>query len=154
MSGKKMGAKTGAKMNDKLGELFLVATRARDNSYSPYSGHKVGAAIRLQDGKIFSGCNVENSSFGATICAERVAIQKAVSECGKISILEVMVVTDATPPWPPCGLCRQVIAEFGAESTIYAANLSGDVKKMSFAELLPEAFTPQHLSKISQQQAD
>src|SRR5690348_9517727 len=90
-------------------ELYEKAIQAQKHSYSPYSGCKVGAALRTRGGEIFSGCNVENSSYGATVCAERVAVQKAVSECGKIEIMEIMVVTDASPPWPPCGLCRQVM---------------------------------------------
>ncbi|MEK6580085.1 MAG: cytidine deaminase, partial [Bdellovibrionota bacterium] len=102
-------------------ELLDTAKAVRKNAYSPYSKVKVGAALRTRDGKIFSGCNVENSSYGATVCAERVAIQKAVSELGgKIEIQELVVVTDATPPWTPCGICRQVIAEFGSNSTIHS----------------------------------
>src|SRR5690242_15716831 len=89
-------------------DLYKMALLAREKSYSPYSGHKVGAAIRTSSGKIYTGCNVENASFGATVCAERTAIQKAISESGPITVTEVMVVTQADPPWPPCGMCRQV----------------------------------------------
>jgi cytidine deaminase len=130
-------------------DLLKAATAARDHSYSPYSGHKVGAAIRLKSGQIFSGCNVENSSYGATVCAERVAVQKAVSELGKIAIDEILVVTDATPPWPPCGLCRQVLAEFVSSQDVklHACNLSGSVETTSFREIFPQAFLPGHLKK-------
>lgn len=131
-----------------MNDLFQAAKKARENSYSPYSGEKVGAAIRLKNGKIYSGCNVENSSYGATICAERTAIQTAVAAEGpKIEIVEVAVVTDHSPAWPPCGLCRQVIAEFGLNSTIHAADLKAIQSTMSFKELFPSAFTPEHLKK-------
>ena len=137
------------KISPQLEPLFKAAQTARNNSYSPYSGHKVGAAIKLKNGQIFSGCNVENSSYGATVCAERVAVQKAVSELGKIEIVEVLVLTDATPPWPPCGLCRQVLAEFGASEGIklHSTNLSGAVESQPFSEIFPQAFTPAHLKK-------
>lgn len=131
-----------------MNDLFQAAKKARENSYSPYSGEKVGAAIRLKSGKIYAGCNVENSSYGATICAERTAIQTAVAAEGpKIEIVEVAVVTDHSPAWPPCGLCRQVIAEFGLNSTIHAADLTSIQSTMSFKELFPSAFTPEHLKK-------
>jgi cytidine deaminase len=131
---------------DRLQSLYEVAKRFREASYSPYSGHKVGAAIRTSTGEIFGGCNVENSSYGATVCAERVAIQKAVSE-GHLEIREVFVVTDASPPWPPCGMCRQVIAEFGPKAQLYTANLGGEIERFSFQALFPRAFTPLHLSR-------
>jgi len=130
-------------------EVFEAAKKAREHSYSPYSGAKVGAAIRLRNGHVYSGCNVENSSYGAAVCAERTAIQKAVSEEGpKIEITEVVVVTDANPPWPPCGLCRQVIAEFTPSSqscTIHSADLASIRSSMRFSDLYPSAFTPDHL---------
>ncbi|OFZ80918.1 MAG: cytidine deaminase [Bdellovibrionales bacterium RIFOXYD1_FULL_53_11] len=134
-------------MPEKYMALYEAAKAARANAYSPYSGHKVGAAIKTADGEIYGGCNIENSSYGATNCAERVAIQSAVAAIGGIRISEVMVVTDATPPWPPCGICRQVIAEFGGEATVIAANLSGECRVMKLAEILPDAFTPEHLTK-------
>lgn len=132
-----------------LKEMYEAAKAARENSYSPYSQRKVGASIRDADGKIYSGCNIENSSYGGTTCAEQTAILKAVSEKGHLKIREVVVVTDATPPWPPCGICRQVIAEFaenrGADLVVHAANLKGDVNSLKFSELFPDAFTPSHL---------
>lgn len=127
-------------------DLYKAAKKARLHSYSPYSGHKVGAAIRLKTGEIFNGCNVENSSYGGTNCAERVAIQKAVSENGKIEIVEIFVVTDAKDPWPPCGLCRQVIAEFSRNDTIiHSGNLTGKVRTTTLGDIFPEAFTPDYL---------
>lgn len=129
-------------------QLFEAAKKSRDNSYSPYSGQKVGAAIRLNNGKVFGGCNVENSSYGATNCAERTAIQSAVaSEGPKIEITDVLVMTDHAPPWPPCGLCRQVIAEFGPNCAIHSADLKSIHGTMRFRELYPFAFTPDHLKK-------
>jgi cytidine deaminase len=126
-------------------DLFEAARAARENSYSPYSRAKVGAAIRTADGRIHAGCNVENSSFGGTCCAERVAIHSAIAAHGKIELKEVLVLTDATPPWPPCGICRQVVAEFGPHATIHVTNLKGEHRSFSLAELLPQAFTPAHL---------
>jgi cytidine deaminase len=128
-------------------ELFQRAKQAREKAYSPYSGYQVGAAIKTTDGDIYTGCNIENSSFGATVCAERVAIQKAISEKGRIEIKEVMVVTQASPPWPPCGICRQVIAEFGAEITIHTANLAGEIETVPFKTIFPQSFNPTHLKK-------
>lgn len=125
--------------------LYERAKAVRLRSYSPYSECKVGAAIRLESGEIFDGCNVENSSYGGAICAERTAILKAVSEKGKIRIRELLVVTDATPPWPPCGFCRQTIAEFGKNPPVHFANLEGEVISSTLNELLPNAFRPEHL---------
>jgi cytidine deaminase len=96
---------------------------------------------------MFGGCNIENSSFGATACAEQVAIQKAISELGKIEIEEIMVVTSANPPWPPCGICRQVITEFGRKVTLYTANLDGVIHTIPFVEIFPQGFTPDYLNK-------
>ena len=129
-------------------ELYQAALKTRKHSHSPYSGHKVGAAIRTKTGKIYTGCNVENSSYGGTVCAERGAIQQAIIADGKLTITEIMVVTDATPPWPPCGICRQVIAEFAAPHVIiHAANLKGEIHTIPFSDLFPQAFTPAHLAK-------
>lgn len=133
--------------SETIKELYKLALLARGNSYSPYSNQKVGAAIRALNGKIYTGCNIENSSFGATVCAERVAIQKAVSENGTIEVTEIMVISRANPPWPPCGLCRQVIAEFGKDAIIYTSNLEGTLETFTFEALFPVAFTPDHLRK-------
>lgn len=130
-----------------LKDLYKEALLARERAYSPYSGHKVGAAIRTREGKIYGGCNVENSSYGATVCAERVAIQRAIAEQGRIDIAEVLVVTDADPAWPPCGMCRQVIAEFGPRAKIVTANLRGNTREIPIQDLFPQAFTPEHLNK-------
>ncbi len=135
-------------MKAELKALYEAARKTRENAHSPYSGHKVGAAIRTSDGRVFTGCNVENSSYGATLCAERVAISKAVSETAgrRLELAEVVVVTDAPSPWPPCGMCRQVMAEFaGSELQVHSVNLQGQIRTESFTELFPRAFTPEHL---------
>lgn len=131
---------------DKLKKLHEKAIAARQNSHSPYSHFKVGAAVLLTNGKVYSGCNVENASYGGTVCAERIAIFKAASEEGPITIDEIVVVTDSEKAWPPCGFCRQVIAEFATDKTkIHTANLTEIQKTFSFDELFPESFRPSHL---------
>ncbi|MNS59058.1 Cytidine deaminase [compost metagenome] len=133
-------------MTDVQKKLYDKACIAQKNAHAPYSGALIGAAVLMSDGHIYNGCNVENASYGGTVCAERVAIFKAVSEGTARSIKEVLVVSDADKPWPPCGFCRQVIAEFANEATlIHTANLQGKIKTFGFAEIFPEAFTPLHL---------
>src|SRR5688500_13249359 len=97
-----------------VAKLYELAAMARRRAYAPYSSCAVGAAILTRAGGYFSGCNVENSSYSATICAERAAVSAAVTAEGEPVITEVMVVTQAAPPWPPCGVCRQVLHEFGS----------------------------------------
>jgi cytidine deaminase len=137
--------------NETLITLAQASLSVRAYAYSPYSGHKVGAALRTTDGLIFSGCNVENSSYGATVCAERVAIQTAVAQGAlneKNRIEEIVVSTSASPPWPPCGMCRQVISEFQTPNLlIHAVNPSGEIVTWRFSDLLPEAFLPEHLAE-------
>ena len=126
-------------MNDhqKLRELAIEASK---NSHSPYSNAQVGSAIQMKSGQYFSGCNIENSSFGGTVCAERVAIFKAVSQNEK-SIAKIYVYTKAG--WPPCGLCLQVMTEFSDnELEVIIGNEAGEEKKVLIKDLLPLAFTP------------
>lgn len=132
-------------------DLLDSANQARDRAYAPYSQYRVGSAIRLTDGRIFGGCNVENASYGASNCAERVAIQKAVSESdAPIRIQEVLIVNDSVPPGSPCGICRQVIGEFAASGAlIHTTNLKNQSATYRFEELLPHAFTPEHLKDRS-----
>jgi cytidine deaminase len=133
-------------MTETQKKLFDAAAKAQKNAHAPYSDAHIGAAVLMSDGKIYSGCNVENASFGGTVCAERIAIFKAISEGAPKHITEVLVVSDADKPWPPCGFCRQVIAEFADEKTvIHTANLKGTLKTFTFPEIFPEAFTPKHL---------
>lgn len=125
-------------------DLRKEAIAAGQFSHSPYSHAKVGSAIVTEDGTLYRGCNIENSSFGGTVCAERVAIWKAVSE-GHKRIKKVYVYTE--PGWPPCGLCRQVMAEFAApDLEVVIGDKNGDVKSYKFTELMPLAFTPEHLT--------
>lgn len=119
--------------------LIRAAKEAREKAYSPYSNFKVGAAVMTPSGKIYSGCNVENVSYGLTNCAERTAIYKAVSE-GEHSFVALAVVADTEGPVAPCGACRQVIAEFGIEQIILG-NIKGHTKILSLEEILPYAFT-------------
>ncbi len=126
-------------------ELIEIAIKARENAYAPYSRFKVGAALLTKTGKIFTGCNVENSSYGASMCAERVAVFKAVSE-GETEFEKIAVVTDTKEPAMPCGMCRQVLAEFSPRIKIYAANLEGKVLETTLDKLLPYAFTKEDLN--------
>ena len=121
-----------------LEDLVDSAREVRERAYAPYSGFRVGAAVRAQSGQVYLGCNVENASFGATVCAERNAIAAAVA-AGEQQIDAVAVFTEADSPTMPCGLCRQVILEFGADATIVAATPSAR-KQTTLAELLPEPF--------------
>ncbi len=135
-----------------LKKMYNVAKKARSHAHAPHSGCRVGAAIRLANGKIFSGCNVENASFGGTVCAERGAIQTAICAEGKIKLKEILVVTESNPPWLPCGLCRQVIAEFvssapGGDIIVYATNLKGEMVTTSILKLYPGLFSPAELRR-------
>ncbi|MBI3813740.1 MAG: cytidine deaminase [Nitrospinae bacterium] len=122
-----------------MDNLIAEAKKARENAYAPYSKFKVGAAVLTGDGKIFTGCNVENSSYGLSICAERTAIFNAVS-AGYKKFTKIAVVTDTEPPASPCGACRQVIFEFGDDIEVIMANLKGDVKIKKIDELLKDGF--------------
>lgn len=120
-------------------ELIEIARQYRENAYTPYSHFKVGAAVLTASGKVYGGCNIENSSYGLTNCAERTAIFKAVSE-GEREFAALVVIADTDGPCSPCGACRQVIADFRIPRIIMA-NLKGDVKTMTLGELLPFAFS-------------
>jgi cytidine deaminase len=138
-------------MKDRKQDIFLMALQARKHAHAPYSQFHIGAAVLTFDGKIFSGCNIENASYGGTVCAERVAIWKAVSDLGfsrKTKIKEICVVSDSKKPWPPCGMCRQVMAEFCEPKTkVHLANTEGIKETYQFAELLPLAFSGDLLKK-------
>ncbi|MGB9695409.1 MAG: cytidine deaminase [Caldisericaceae bacterium] len=125
-------------------KLIEEATKAMEHAYVPYSNFRVGAAVLMKSGKIYTGANIENSSYGATVCAERVAIFKAISE-GETEIEEIAVVTETETPSSPCGICRQVIAEFSDNAKIILANTKGKVIETSLSELLPMAFTKKDL---------
>jgi len=121
-------------------ELLGSARRAREQAYCPYSHFAVGAALLTSDGEIFAGCNVENLSFGLTVCAERTALYSAVS-AGKRQFSGLVLVTDTPEPVTPCGACRQALYEFSPNLWIVTANLLGEQRVYRLSELLPDAFS-------------
>lgn len=125
-------------LNERDQKLYQAAVEARENSYSPYSHFAVGAAVRTAAGKIYKGCNIENGSYGLTVCAERNAIFAAVG-AGERELTEICVVADTSGPVSPCGACRQVMSEFKI-NRILLTNLKGDSKEMSLEEILPYGF--------------
>jgi len=123
--------------------LIAAARAAQVRAYAPYSKFRVGAALEAADGSVFLGCNVENASYGLTICAERAAICAAVS-AGALRFRRAVVVSDVDPPAAPCGACRQVLAEFGLDLPIDGVGLTRTVR-WQLSELLPAAFGPEQL---------
>jgi cytidine deaminase len=123
--------------------LISAARTAQTHAYAPYSNFRVGAALEGHDGAVFSGCNVENASYGLTICAERAAICAAVS-AGVTRFRRAVVVSDVDPPAAPCGACRQVLAEFGLDLPIDGVGSRGTVR-WRLSDLLPVAFGPEQL---------
>lgn len=115
---------------------------------SPFSSFCVGAAVETEEGKVYTGCNIESASFGLTVCAERVAIWKALSE-GERKFKRIAVVADTSPLTPPCGTCRQIIWEWCRNTTVILANLRGDVEIVEMRELLPRAFDARFLRETS-----
>ena len=129
--------------NEERQSLIKLAVEIRKRAYVPYSNYPVGAAVRTKTGKVYTGVNVENAAYPQTMCAERVAIFKAVSE-GETEFDVIAVVTNNGGS--PCGGCRQVMAEFGLDTIVLIADGNGILhKELTVAELLPEAFTPKHL---------
>lgn len=120
-------------------EIIRAATAARENAHAPFSHFKVGAALLTAGDKIITGCNVENASYGLTMCAERVAIFKAISEGGR-EFVKICVVADTKTLTPPCGACRQIIWEFCGDVEVLMANLQGESATFQMSELLPKAF--------------
>jgi cytidine deaminase len=127
------------KKND-LALLIDAARTARKNAHAPFSKFKVGAAVRAKSQKIYSGCNVENASYGLTVCAERIAIFKAVSEGERSGFDVIVVVTDTQTLTPPCGACRQIIWEFCGDIKVVLANLKGKTQSFRMSELFPHPF--------------
>jgi cytidine deaminase len=121
-----------------------AARAAQEHAYCPYSHYRVGAALETDDGILFTGCNVENASYGLTICAERSALFTAVS-AGARRFRRIVVATDSEPPGPPCGACRQVLAEFGPDLEVESVGPTQS-KRWRIRELLPDAFTKDLLS--------
>ncbi len=126
-------------------ELKHKAQEARSMAYAPYSNFRVGCALVTTDGTWYTGCNVENASYGGCICAERTAIVKAVSE-GHKTFKYIGVITDLKEPCTPCGICRQFIREFGKDTIIYCFGETDTLIK-TLDELLPHSFGPEHLGK-------
>lgn len=121
-------------------KLVEIAREARQFAYAPYSRFRVGAAVECRDGRIFTGANIENSSYGLTLCAERVALLKAVSE-GAREITRIAVIADTHGPIPPCGACRQVMLELcDPDALVIMANLRGQLDKRTLRELAPVPF--------------
>ncbi|MCI8342278.1 MAG: cytidine deaminase [Firmicutes bacterium] len=123
-------------------KLIELAKKAMENSYAPYSKFKVGAAVLGQSGNVYTGCNIENASFGATNCAERTAVFKAVSE-GERKLVKIAIVSSAEDLTFPCGICRQVLAEFMKNGTYILEDKNGNVREFGTDELLPNSFNLQ-----------
>jgi cytidine deaminase len=119
--------------------LVAAARAARENAVARFSGFKVGAALETADGTIITGCNVENATYGLTVCAERVAMFKALSE-GHRAFRSVAVVADTADPTPPCGACRQILWEFGGDLEVFLANLTEHKGTFRMKDLLPLPF--------------
>ena len=126
-------------MTTTLNALISAAIQARDNAVAAFSGFKVGAALETTDGVVITGCNVENATYGLTICAERVAVFKALSE-GQRKFRRIAIVADADQLTPPCGACRQILWEFGGNLEVILANLAGAVAHHQLKDLLPLPF--------------
>lgn len=133
-------------MKDQLQQLIDAATSVREKAFAPYSNFKVGSAVEATGGEIFTGCNIESATYGLTMCAERVAIWKAVSE-GETSFTRIAVVVDTEELTPPCGSCRQIIWEFCGDIPVTMANLRGKVETVRMSELLPRAFDSHFLKQ-------
>ena len=133
-------------MSEDIESLIEAAKRARLQAVAPFSNFQVGAVVKTADGKIYTGCNVESASYGLTVCAERVAIWKALSE-GERQFTDLAVVADTETLTPPCGTCRQIIWEFARGAKIVFANLEGKSEEFHIADLLPRAFDARFLKK-------
>ena len=137
-------------MSDSGEQLIEAATAARLKSVAPFSNFLVGAVLQTKAGKVYTGCNVESASYGLTVCAERVAIWKALSE-GERDFSDLVIVADTESLTPPCGTCRQIIWEFAKHARIVLANLNGQSEEVSIRDLLPRAFDARFLKESSQQ---
>lgn len=128
-----------ARQNAHSDALIAAARTAREHAHAPYSNFRVGAAVHANSGRIFTGCNVENATYGLTLCAERVAIFKAISE-GERGFDAVAVVANTDTLTPPCGSCRQILWEFCGDAEVILANLNGKVERYRMSVLLPKPF--------------
>ena len=130
----------------KLVELIREAQQTRRNAQAPHSGFKVGAALETRRGKIFGGCNIENSTYGLTVCAERVAVWKALSE-GESEFRRIVVLADTETLTPPCGACRQIIWEYCGDVEVILSNLRGNRATYRMSHLFPQPFDDRFLGK-------
>lgn len=131
----------------RLDALIAAAADVRARAHAPYSGYRVGAAIETADGAVFTGANIENASYGLSVCAERNAVTRMVLEGGSAP-RRIVVVTDSSPPASPCGMCRQVLLEFADDPTaleVVAVNPAGERATWTLAELIPHGFTARQL---------
>jgi len=135
-------------LSEDFESLIEAAKHARSQSVAPFSNFLVGAAVRAANGKVYTGCNIESASYGLTVCAERIAIWKALSE-GERQFTELAIVADTETLTPPCGTCRQIIWEFARNATIVFANLNGASDKFRIVDLLPRAFDARFLKNKS-----
>ncbi len=144
MSSKRQGDAETGRRSERTAQVKLVelARQARERAHAPFSDFKVGAALETRDGRVFTGCNVENSSYGLSICAERVVLFKAISEgVREFARIAVIADTPAGMPVRPCGACRQVISDLmGGEAEVVMANLRGEIETQKVKELLPAPF--------------
>ncbi|MPZ17953.1 MAG: cytidine deaminase [Luteitalea sp.] len=131
---------------DDAAALIDTARRAREYALAAFSGFKVGAALETADGAVITGCNIENASYGLTLCAERVAMFKALSE-GRRKFVRLAIVADTESPTPPCGACRQILWEFGGDLEIVLANLEREISRHRIADLLPLPFDVRSLGR-------
>lgn len=123
----------------KTNELIELAKQARLAAVAPYSNFKVGAVVLTKSGKVYTGCNIENTSYGLTMCAERVALFKALSE-GEREFLQIVIVGDTKRETYPCGACRQIMSEFAPHAEVICANVGGKAQSYRMSDLLPHAF--------------
>lgn len=143
-AGRIAARKSAVRTKTDIQTLIPIARRARDLAFAPFSRFKVGAVVVTKDGRLFTGCNVENASFSLTICAERVALFKAISE-GTRQFSHVIIVTDAAKLTPPCGACRQVLWEFAPDAEVVLANVRGAMRVIPMSSLLPLPFDSRDL---------
>jgi cytidine deaminase len=139
-SRKASGRDSGFGVRDsKIDDLIAAARAVREHAHADYSGFKVGAALETADGTIVTGCNIENATYGLTVCAERVALFKALSD-GHREFRRMVVVAPPDAPTPPCGACRQVLWEFAGDLEVILANAKGETGRHRMSELLPQPF--------------
>jgi cytidine deaminase len=131
--------------SERVAALVDAARGARGHAQASYSGFRVGAALETASGAVITGCNVENASYGLSMCAERVALFKALSE-GHTTFVRIAVATDAASPTPPCGACRQLLWEYGGDLEVILANLAAETRRCLLSELLPHPFDRANLA--------